>query len=420
MDNIIKAFLHNKTVCKTAPVFQYNQGMELQIVGYELPESYRADFSNSETGTSKPVFGSGDTVSVPYEYFVPGATIHCWIVFSGAEYTVTKLHIMIPVDRRATPTNEEPTPEQQSALDEAIAAINDAAEAVPEAINSALEAAKESGEFDGKDGVSPTVSVVPISGGHRITITDESGSQTVDVMDGEQGENGRGILSVQKTGIDGLVDTYTITYTDGTTTTFTVTNGKNGIDGADGTTFTPSVSEQGVITWTNDGGKANPQPVDIKGPPGDDGTSPTVSVVDITGGHRVTITDAIGTRSFDVMDGPQGDPGDDYVLTAADKAEIAQMAATIDNKVTVSGTTPTINAQAGIRYICGEVATITINPPASGCIDVIFESGSTASVLTVPNTVKWPEWFDPTSLEANATYEINVLDGSLGAVGIWM
>ncbi len=36
----------------------------------------------------------------------------------------------------------------------------------------------------------------------------------------------------------------------------------------DGTTFTPSVSAEGVISWTNNGNLANPSPVDIKGPQG--------------------------------------------------------------------------------------------------------------------------------------------------------
>ncbi len=38
------------------------------------------------------------------------------------------------------------------------------------------------------------------------------------------------VLSIEKTGTDGLVDTYTITYTDGRTSTFTITNGKDGND----------------------------------------------------------------------------------------------------------------------------------------------------------------------------------------------
>ena len=45
--------------------------------------------------------------------------------------------------------------------------------------------------------------------------------------DGQQGDTGNGIASISKTGSSGLVDTYTITFTDGNTTTFTVTNGSN-------------------------------------------------------------------------------------------------------------------------------------------------------------------------------------------------
>lgn len=108
------------------------------------------------------------------------------------------------------------------------------------AINIALAQAKASGEFDGAPGTSPTVAVSAITGGHRITITDKNGPKTVDVMDGadgdpgdpgKNGDPGRGILSVTRTsgtGAAGTTDTYTITYTDNTTSTFAVYNGKDG------------------------------------------------------------------------------------------------------------------------------------------------------------------------------------------------
>lgn len=90
--------------------------------------------------------------------------------------------------------------------------------------------------------------------------------------------------------------------------------------------------------------------------------------------------------------------------------------------IQVSGTTPVITAVANTQYICGEVATLDITLPASGCIDVVFESGSTPTVLTVTPpigvTVKWSNGFDPTSLESNSTYEINIRDG-LGVAGQW-
>lgn len=71
--------------------------------------------------------------------------------------------------------------------------------------------------------------------------------------------------------------------------------------GENGATFTPSVSPDGTISWSNDRGLPNPEPVNIRGPKGDDGSQG--------------------------IPGPKGDPGDtpkrgtDY-WTAADIAEI--------------------------------------------------------------------------------------------------
>ena len=85
--------------------------------------------------------------------------------------------------------------------------------------------------------------------------------------------------------------------------------------------------------------------------------------------------------------------------------------------VTVTGTTPSITAEANHRYVCGEVATLDFTPPASGICDVIFMSGSTAAVLALTGATM-PEWFDATELEADKTYELNFMDG-YGAVALW-
>ena len=44
--------------------------------------------------------------------------------------------------------------------------------------------------------------------------------------------------------------------------------------GTAGATFTPAVSEDGVLSWTNNGGLPNPEPVDLSGPEGDPGPAP--------------------------------------------------------------------------------------------------------------------------------------------------
>lgn len=52
-----------------------------------------------------------------------------------------------------------------------------------------------------------------------------------------KGETGVSIKSIGKTATSGLVDTYTVTFTDGSKSNFTVTNGKDGKDGASFDTF---------------------------------------------------------------------------------------------------------------------------------------------------------------------------------------
>ena len=47
--------------------------------------------------------------------------------------------------------------------------------------------------------------------------------------------------------------------------------GPPGEDGKDGVTFTPSVSETGILSWTNNGGLENPASMSIRGPAGSQG-----------------------------------------------------------------------------------------------------------------------------------------------------
>ncbi len=47
--------------------------------------------------------------------------------------------------------------------------------------------------------------------------------------------------------------------------------GNPGAAGQDGVTYTPQVGEDGTLSWTNDGNRANPAPVNLKGAKGDKG-----------------------------------------------------------------------------------------------------------------------------------------------------
>lgn len=133
----------------------------------------------------------------------------------------------------------------------------------------------------------------------------------------------KGIASISKTGTSGLIDTYTITYTDGTTDTFNVTNGADGdypdITATATADATSSDNPTVVVTKTGDddapnfafafsglkGAQGQQGQTGPAGQDGTDGVSPTITITTITGGHRITITDAEhpSGQSFDVLDG---------------------------------------------------------------------------------------------------------------------
>lgn len=99
------------------------------------------------------------------------------------------------------------------------------------------------------------------------------------------------VVSIEKTGTSGLVDTYTITYSDGTTSTFTVTNGADGEKGETGAT-----GAQG-----------------IQGQPGQDGHTPVITIG--ANGHWFidgvdSNVSAEGAKGETGPQGPAGEKGD--------------------------------------------------------------------------------------------------------------
>ena len=82
--------------------------------------------------------------------------------------------------------------------------------------------------LDGHGGIASIEYDEPASGSLVGTMTITLADETVTEI---EINNGKGIVSVAKTSTSGYVDTYTITYNDGATSTFTVTNGEKGDKG---------------------------------------------------------------------------------------------------------------------------------------------------------------------------------------------
>lgn len=98
---------------------------------------------------------------------------------------------------------------------------------------------------DGAPGITPVISVkaTTLEAGQDATVNQEGSAEapviTFGIPRGKDGTNGQ--------------------------------NGSDGVNGKNGYTFTPAVSPEGVLSWSNNGNLPNPEPVDIKGPKGDQG-----------------------------------------------------------------------------------------------------------------------------------------------------
>ena len=84
----------------------------------------------------------------------------------------------------------------------------------------------------GEDGFSPAVSVAAITDGHRITITDKTGTKIVDVMDGMDGTDGTSVTVTKVTESTEDGGSNVVTFSDGKT--LTVKNGNKGETGEKG------------------------------------------------------------------------------------------------------------------------------------------------------------------------------------------
>ena len=186
---------------------------------------------------------------------------------------------------------------------------------------------------------------------------------------GDKGEPGNGIVSIEKTSTQENVDTYTITYTDGDSSTFEVTNGINGTNGQNGQ----------------------------DGADGADGVSIT-SVVQTTTSHEsggeniITVTLSNGAKStFSVYNGEEGE------------VELIE----------VSGATPTQELLPNKFYkFTGSVTalTLTLGTAITGITNIYafsFVAGAANPTISLPASVT----IDGTpSIAAGDYVEFNIMN----------
>ena len=377
----------------TSPVnYQYDVGQILTVTGVDMPIGTRVDFCNEGDAETKPYVMTDNSVLIPDEFLLTGKTVKVYIVLYGEDDAVqTRYEITIPVNRRPEPTDIEPTPAERSVIDSLLSAMTNAADRAEAAAESISEMTVSAEGLP--EGSEPTVTKTESEGVFNLEFGIPAGATGPQGAAGPKGDTGAQGPKGDK-GDAGPAGPKGDIGEKGDT-------GNTGPQGPKGDTG--ATGPQGP---KGDTGETGPQ-----GPKGDTGA---------TGPQGET-----GPKGDTGEQGPKGDDGytpvrgTDYWTAADQEAIVAAAIAGSMVTETVTGSTPTITAQANHRYMCGEVTSLSFTPCATGICDVVFASGSTVALLTVPSGIKWPEWFDPNNLETNTVYELNIMDGVYGAVMAW-
>lgn len=229
------------------------------------------------------------------------------------------------------------------------------------------------------DGFAPTiVEKTNTDDEYVLTITDVNGSydtpnlkgaQGVDGAQGEQGEKGDDGFSPTIVVKTSTSDEYILTITDATQSydTPNLKGGGSGGSGVDGTTFTPSVSEDGIISWTNDGGKANPDPVNIKGPQGEQGIQGETGAAGADGvTPSITATASVDNTSSDTptvtvtKSGDDATPAFDFAFVGLKGTQGEQGEKGEDGTNGTDGVTPDISITATADATSSDAPTVTV------------------------------------------------------------
>lgn len=207
--------------------------------------------------------------------------IKCYICVSDDDSTITIMDVHVPVVKRAKPSEYVYTPEELIGFNDLLSRLNISIDEV-----NAIKAQIEEAEQKANAATQKAEGVITSLEGMTATATglDEGTSPTVLMETKEDGTKNLAFgIPSGKSGRDGVSPTIVVTeITGGHRVTITDVNGETSFIVLNGT--------------TSSGGSGT----------GADGFSPIVEVTEISGGHRVTITDVDGSKSFDVLDGENG------------------------------------------------------------------------------------------------------------------
>lgn len=214
-----------RKVTATNSLAQYDYGQLLYIDGLDLPMTFEVDFSLDQyKGTSETRIGMDGCVKVPRALLETGETVYAFLfLHQGEDDGETRYRITIPVDKRPERGEEEVPDEEAGIFEETIVALNEGVARAASAAEQA-EAARD---------------VILNLDVDAETIEPDEYASVDKIVDEETGEVKLHFRIPQGP------------------------HGKQGDKGDTGARYTPIVSGDGVLSWTNNGDLENPDPFNV-------------------------------------------------------------------------------------------------------------------------------------------------------------
>lgn len=429
---------------KTKAREKHSYGQEIVFSNIKLPEVFEVYFSDSPTGKAKTAIGRDNKVLIPDEYFLSGKTIYCYIlIHDTATDGRMKYTVEIPIEQRPEPTSVALDPVQQDIATEAIAALQSATERVEELAEQVSDhlSITERNVNTTNTNVEQSASNAELAhqyaenaNEHANTALEYASLAETYKIDAERSR--QGAISI--------TDDFRLEVEDVKTEISRNINIAN-THAETAKTYAESASSEADLAeiYSNSAEQSKQE------------------AESIISDFRVEIEDAESTIRSNIAQGRREVEGivEDFRSEAedaksvingkvneasgfannakgyADDAETsAENAEAYSNlaeetvrewinegsgrivTVAVSGMNPKINAVHNTVYICGEVISLDFTPCVDGVCDVIFTSGTTPTLLTMPDSVKLPKNF---TILDNRTYEINILNGIYGVATSW-
>lgn len=206
-------------------------------------------------------------------------------------------------------------------------------------------------------------------------------------------------------------------------------DGQDGVDGVDGQDgISPVISSESIagghrLTIVDAEGTTTVDVLDgvdgqdgTDGTDGTDGVSPIISSSSITGGHRLTIVDASGTSTVDIMDGVDGQDGQDG--QDGTSAGFGTPTATITNTTGTPSVTVTASGPDTAKVFAFDFKNLKGETGATGATGQgVPTGGTTGQVLAKRSGTNYDtEWVNQSGGGADPATATPLMDGT-AAVG---